>query len=233
MIILGIDTSNLPLGIALLDGDQVLAEWTSNIARNHSIRLMPAIEEVYREVGISPNKTDLIAVAQGPGSYTGIRIGVATAKALAWGLGKPLVGVSSLLAIAHQIPFFPGPIVPYFDARRDRLYTAVYRWREGELTEELPEQVLPVTELIRLLQRNEEPVLFLSEERGRIRGFLREQLGKRAIFAAGEHALPRASHVARLGESRYLRGEEEDLFFTPNYLQKTEAEVRFQEKKGE
>lgn len=234
MIILGIDTSNLPLGVALVEGERVLAEITFNVGKNHSVRLMPAIEEIYREAGIEQEDTDLIAVAQGPGSYTGVRIGVATAKALAWGMDKPLVGVSSLKAVARQIPYFPGRIVPFFDARRNRLYTAVYRFQEGEWMEEVPEGIFTIQSLMeRLKEEEENPVLFLGEGLDWIKRGFTEQLGGKAVFPSGEYWLPRASHVARLGESRYFRGEKENLLFTPNYLQRTEAEVRLQEKKGD
>ncbi|MBE3555024.1 MAG: tRNA (adenosine(37)-N6)-threonylcarbamoyltransferase complex dimerization subunit type 1 TsaB [Thermicanus sp.] len=233
MITLGIDTSNLPLGIALLSEGKVLAEWTSNGEKNHSIRLMPAIAQVFKETGVPPEKTDLVAVAQGPGSYTGVRIGVATAKALAWAWGKPLVGISSLKALAHQVPFFPGLIVPFFDARRGRLYTAAYRWSQGALVEVIPENIFHIEELVERLKEDEEAVLFLSEDAEKGRDFLEKALKAKAFFLPGEYSLPRASHIARLGEIRYLDGEKEDLLFTPNYLQRTEAEVRLQEKMGE
>ena len=103
MIWLGIDTSNIPLSVAVVQNGQVVAEWTNSLKVTHSVGAMPAIEDVLKKVNLRPSDLDAIAVSEGPGSYTGVRIGVTIAKTLAWALKIPLVGVSSLL---RNIGFF-------------------------------------------------------------------------------------------------------------------------------
>lgn len=227
MNILAIDTSNLPLSIAVVTEERVLSEWTSSVMRNHSERLMPLLESMLREAGLKPKDIDLIAVAQGPGSYTGVRIGVTTAKTMAWALQKPLVGVSSLMALAYQIPYFPGIIVPMFDARRARVFTAGYRWNDGSLTEVIQEQILHLRDLSELLLKTGEPVLFLGDDVRIYQDDLRDSLGELAQFPSPIYRLPRAASIAWLGMLRYMQGKEETLTFAPQYLQPTEAEVRF------
>src|SRR5699024_9282983 len=106
----------------------LIADLTTNIAKNHSVRLMPAIHQMMNEVHIKPAQLEKIIVSKGPGSYTGVRIGLSTAKSLAWALNIPVVGVSSLEALAWQGRFFHGYICPFFDARRGMVYTGLYRW---------------------------------------------------------------------------------------------------------
>src|SRR5699024_3708924 len=96
------DTSNQVMGVALLHDDVLVGEIVTNIKKNHSVRLMPAIDQLMRETGMTPDLLDKIAVAKGPGSFTGVRIGLATAKAMAWSLEIPIVGVSSLEVLAYQ-----------------------------------------------------------------------------------------------------------------------------------
>lgn len=123
MTTLAFDSSNKALTIALLDGDQLLAELTLNITKNHSISLMPSIDFLTSQVGLTPQDLTRIAVAEGPGSYTGLRMAVATAKTLAYTLGIDLVGVSSLYALTTDAP---GLVVPLIDARRNTVYVGFY-----------------------------------------------------------------------------------------------------------
>lgn len=225
MNILAIDTSNLPLSVAVVNNEKVLGEWTLNVERNHSIRLMPAIRSLLEEVRLSAKEIDLFVVARGPGSYTGVRIGVTTAKSLAWAVGKPLVGVSSLQVLAHQIPFFDGVIVPLFDARRGRFYASVYEWQNGELLEVVPEQVLHKDDLVRVLAECNANVLFLGDDVGMQQVYLAEALKEKARFLSPAYHIPRAAHLAQLGYKLYEQGHTEDITFAPTYLQATEAEV--------
>ena len=122
MIWLGIDTANTPLSVAIVKDGQLLVEENNAMAVNHSLRAMPAIEELFDKVGIAPADIDAIAVSEGPGSYTGVRIGVTIAKTLAWTLGKPLYGLSSLKVLAANVLYFEGLICPLVDARRGNVY---------------------------------------------------------------------------------------------------------------
>ena len=125
MKILAIDTSNHPMSVALVEDEQLLATTTLNMVRNHSIYLMPAISKLFELVQWQPTDIDRVVVAQGPGSYTGVRIGVTVAKTLAWTLKKPLVGVSSLEILARNL-YEEGYVVPLFDARRQSVFAGVY-----------------------------------------------------------------------------------------------------------
>lgn len=225
MHILAMDTSNLPLSVAVITPERVLGELTLNVERNHSIKLMPAIRSLLADVRLSAQEIDLFVVARGPGSYTGVRIGVTTAKSMAWAVDKPLVGVSSLQVLAHAVPYFDGLIVPLFDARRERFYIGAYAWQDGGLIEVVAEQVLHRDELVRLLTARGDGVVFVGADVAAARAYLTEALGVRAHFVPMTHSLPRAAHVAQLGYARYVAGAREVLAFVPTYLQATEAEV--------
>src|SRR5690625_4806312 len=133
MNILAIDTSNQVLGIAILGDGQIIGEMITNVKKNQTSRLMPAIHQLIKDVEMIPDQLDKIVVARGPGSYTGVRIGVTTAKSLAWALSIPIVGVSSLEVLAYQGRFFNSLICPLFDARRQRVYTGLYEWNNDQL----------------------------------------------------------------------------------------------------
>lgn len=226
MNILAIDTSNLPLSIAVIDENKVLGELATNVEKNHSIRLMPLLKTLLNEVQISPQELDLIAVARGPGSYTGVRIGVTTAKSMAWALKKPLIGVSSLMGLAHQIPFFDGLIIPLFDARRERVYTGGYAWKQGELVEVIPEQILHIADLANKIKELERKALFVGDDVSKHRASFIDLIGERAEFLPNVYHLPRAAHIAQIGLRLYQQGKEENLGFAPSYLQVAEAEAR-------
>src|SRR3954453_836520 len=134
MNVLAIDTSNYSLGIALVNQEQVIGEYITNMKKNHSIRVMPAIEKLMQDCEMKPTDLEKIVVAKGPGSYTGVRIGVTIAKTLAWTLKIPLSGVSSLGVLASGTGrYFDGYISPIFDARRGQVYTGLYQFENGKL----------------------------------------------------------------------------------------------------
>src|SRR5690625_7700821 len=140
MYTLAIDTSNQVLGVALMKEHEVIGELVTNIAKNHSIRLMPAIDELLKELEVSPEQLEKIIVAKGPGSYTGVRIGLTTAKTLAWALNIPIIGVSSLKSLAYQGRFYNSVVCPFFDARRGLVYTGLYEWQANDMVAVQDEQ---------------------------------------------------------------------------------------------
>nr|WP_315364423.1 tRNA (adenosine(37)-N6)-threonylcarbamoyltransferase complex dimerization subunit type 1 TsaB [Cytobacillus firmus] len=233
MKVLAIDTSNYPLGVALLDGDQVIGEYITNVKKNHSVRVMPAIDTLIKDCGVKPAELDKIVVAKGPGSYTGVRIGVTIAKTLAWTLNKPLVGVSSLEVYAASAGrYFNGVISPLFDARRGQIYTGLYQYREGQLVSLIKDQLLLSKDWAAMLSEHQENVLFIGNDLPLHKDIFTELLKERAVFASPAEHNPRPAELALLGRDQ----EPEDVHsFVPNYIRIAEAEANWikanQEKK--
>lgn len=224
MKVLGIDTSSLVMSVAVTEDDRLLGEYTTNLKKNHSIRLMPAVSLLLDELDLEPSSLDGIAVGQGPGSYTGTRIGVTTAKSLAWSLDLPLAGVSSLEALAGVGSQFQGVVCPLFDARRGQVYTALF---EGGKRKE-KDQIAMIDAWVKRLADLATPILFLGDDVSLHERAIVEALGEFAHFAPPEWNVPRASYIAREGIKRIKSGETTDTNqFSPQYLQLAEAEANW------
>ncbi|MFF5996590.1 tRNA (adenosine(37)-N6)-threonylcarbamoyltransferase complex dimerization subunit type 1 TsaB [Lysinibacillus sp. KU-BSD001] len=225
MIWLGIDTANAPLSVAIVEDGKVVAEVVQHIKRTHSIGAMPAVEELFTKANMKPAQIDAIAVSEGPGSYTGVRIGVTIAKTLAWTLKKPLVGVSSLQALAANAKLFNGVICPLFDARRHNVYAAAYR---GETLEAVISDYHDhIDGLIEKLQALQEPVLFIGTDVAVFWDQLKEALGDAAIRASYTLDLPRAAELVTLAQTRELPAVEAVHHFVPEYRRIAEAEANW------
>jgi tRNA threonylcarbamoyladenosine biosynthesis protein TsaB len=234
MKVLSIDTSNYALGVAIIDGDQVIGEYITNLKKNHSVRVMPAIERLMSDCDIKPADLSKIVVAKGPGSYTGVRIGVTIAKTLAWTLNIPLVGVSSLEVLAATVGrYFNGVVSPLFDARRGQIYTGLYQFRNKEIVTVQKDQLLLSKDWALELKEQSENVLFIGNDLSIHQQTLEETLGDQAVFAEITEHNPRPSELALLGRDREA---EEIHSFTPNYIRLAEAEANWikanKEKKG-
>lgn len=225
MKVLSIDTSNYALGVALLDGDKVVGEYITNIKKNHSVRVMPAIEGLMKDCDIKPGDLSKIVVAKGPGSYTGVRIGVTIAKTLAWTLNIPLTGVSSLeVSAASAGRYFNGVISPLFDARRGQVYTGLYQFKEGKLVQLEKDQLILSKDWANQLAKQNERVLFIGNDLSLHRNVLEDSLRDKAIFAELTEQNPRPAELALLGRDR----EAEDVHhFVPNYIRLAEAEANW------
>lgn len=226
MKVLAIDTSTYTLGVSLSDGEQVIGEHITNLNKNHSLRVMPAIEALMKECEVKPADLDKIVVAKGPGSYTGVRIGVTIAKTLAWSLNIPLVGVSSLAALAASAYFYPSYISPIFDARRGRVYTGLYRFENGKLTIVEEDQNIALKDWCSRLKELDQEVLFVGEDVSLHEESLQELLANQALLKGDIVSSPRPSNLARLG----LNEPAVDLHsFVPNYIRLAEAETKWLE----
>ncbi|MGD6969290.1 tRNA (adenosine(37)-N6)-threonylcarbamoyltransferase complex dimerization subunit type 1 TsaB [Rossellomorea vietnamensis] len=226
MKILGIDTSNYQLGIALVDGNEVIGEFITNIKKNHSLRAMPAVEMLMKECGIAPADLDKIVVANGPGSYTGVRIGVTIAKTMAWSLNIPVVGVSSLAVLASSGRYFDGLISPLFDARRGQLYTGLYKFSEGKLECIIEDANLPAEQWAEIMSQYEQKVLFVGHDVKIHQEVLHSKLADQAVFGDMASHNPRPSELIRLGMDR---SEENVHGLVPNYIRLAEAEAKWRE----
>lgn len=230
MTILAIDTSNYCLGVALLEDNQVLGEYITNLKKNHSVRIMPAIETLMKDCERVPADLTKIVVAKGPGSYTGVRIGVTIAKTLAWTLQIPLVGISSLEILAAGTGrYFDGYISPLFDARRGQVYTGLYQFENGKLVSVEPDQLLLLVDWAAKLAEADKPILFVGNDLQIHRTKIEELLGLKAAFAGITEHNPRPAELALLGRDK----QGEDIHsFVPNYIRLAEAEAKWLETKG-
>ncbi|BBA07737.1 Universal bacterial protein YeaZ [Streptococcus oralis subsp. tigurinus] len=209
MKVLAFDTSSKALSLAILEDKQVLAETMINIKKNHSITLMPAIDFLMSSLDLTPKDLDRIVVAEGPGSYTGLRIAVATAKTLAHTLNIELVGMSSLLALVPRQQ--EGLFVPLMDARRNNVYAGFYENAKPVL----PEAHLSFAEVLEQV-KDAEQVTFVGE----VRAFV-EQIQEQLPQASYQETLPNAANLALWAWDK----KEDSLHdFVPNYLKRVEAE---------
>ncbi|HHG7627948.1 TPA: tRNA (adenosine(37)-N6)-threonylcarbamoyltransferase complex dimerization subunit type 1 TsaB [Streptococcus pneumoniae] len=209
MKVLAFDTSSKALSLAILEDKQILAEMTINIKKNHSITLMPAIDFLMASLDWTPKDLDRIVVAEGSGSYTGLRIAVATAKTLAHTLNIELVGMSSLLAL---VPYQQeGLFVSLMDARRNNVYVGFYENAKPVM----PEAHLPFERVIELI-KDASQVTFVGEV-----GPFVEQIQKHLPRTDYKETLPNAANLALLAWDK----EADSLHdFVPNYLKRVEAE---------
>lgn len=221
---LAIDTSNLVMGISVIIDDKIVGELTTNMKKNHSVRLMPSIESLLQEVDVKTSELDKIIVAKGPGSYTGVRIGVSVAKTMAWSLNIPITGVSSLEVVARNGKYFDGLVCPLFDGRRGQIYTGLYGNIGGTFQLVQEERIIQLTDWVEMLKEDSKKVLFLGNDLNIHKETIEELMGERAVFGQIADHSPRASELAALGVSR----EDEDPHaFTPSYLQLAEAEAKW------
>ena len=210
MNILAMDTSNKALSLAILENEELLGQVTLNIKKNHSITLMPAIDFLMNSLDKKPTDLDRIAVAQGPGSYTGLRIAVATAKTLAHTLKIELVGVSSLLALVPEQ--VEGLVIPIVDARRNNVYAGFYQ--SGQSVR--PEAHLPLAEVLEIAGVADQPVTFVGET-----AVFAEQIEAALPGVSVQPTLPDAAVIGRLGLDLPAQSIHD---FVPNYLKRVEAE---------
>ncbi|MBP2259034.1 tRNA (adenosine(37)-N6)-threonylcarbamoyltransferase complex dimerization subunit type 1 TsaB [Virgibacillus alimentarius] len=230
MNILAIDTSNQLMGVAILKDEIIIGETVTNIAKNHSVRLMPAIDQLMREVSITPEQLNKVVVAKGPGSYTGVRIGLATAKTLAWALNIPITGVSSLEALAYQGKFFNSYICPFFDARREMVYTGLYQWKNSRLIETDKEKNVNMDDWLHELSQMGKEILFLSPDIHLYKEKIISYIGSQAILPEGPFHQTSPSHLALAGKTKPA---DDTHLLTPNYLRLAEAEANWlKSKKG-
>jgi tRNA threonylcarbamoyladenosine biosynthesis protein TsaB len=232
MKVLGIDTSTSCGSIGLIDDERIIAEYLLNIPVTHSERLLASIELILRKAHCLLEDLDGWALSLGPGSFTGLRIGVSTVKGLAFATGKPVVGVSTLDVLAYQVSSTPYLICPILDARKGEVYTAFYRFEEGgDLKRQSPYHAIKPEELIRKI---EERTIFIGDGLRTYGDYLKNSLPSLAIFASTPLNVIHGSGVAKLGLELLRKGEHLDLGnFTPLYVRPSEAEMKFHSAKGE
>ena len=230
MKILAIDSSGLVAGVALLEDEELIAEYTVQYKKTHSQTLLPMLEEIGRMVELDLASLDAIAVAAGPGSFTGLRIGCATAKGLGQALGKPLVAVPTVDALAYNLYGCDNRLIcPMMDARRNQVYTGIYtfyRSLKGFRVEILKEQcAMDVDELLEELNGREQEVIFLGDGVPVFKGPIEERLKIPYSFAPAGFNRQRAAALGVLALTYLEEGKTVSAAdMKPEYLRMSQAE---------
>lgn len=224
MRILGIDSSSLVASVAIVTDDVLTAEYTVNFKKTHSQTLLPMLDEVVKMLELDMGSIDAIAVSGGPGSFTGLRIGTATAKGLGLALKKPLIHVPTVDAMAYNLWGSDGLICPIMDARRNQVYTGLYHCRR-ELEVVKAQCAMDMRELIEELNEIGEPVIFLGDGVPVYRKQAEEYMKVPFVFAPAQGNRQRGASVAALGMEYYKQGKIVTAAeFEPDYLRKSQAE---------
>ncbi len=222
-IILSLENSGMCGSIALTTRDLCLAEYSLTSATTHSKRLLGSIDFIIRESLLNWPDIDAIAISLGPGSFTGLRIGVATAKGLAMATGRHLIGIPSLEALAGQIQYTNRLICPVIDARKKEVYTAIYRHQQQNLRVLVPPMAISPQALAAQIG---EPVVFIGDGSVLYRDVLAEALGELASFADSEVYFPRAATIGRLALSKWQAHDFlNPVSAVPTYIRPSDAEM--------
>ena len=224
MKILAVDTSTSLGSIALVDGPVVRAELALNVTATHNRRLLPGIHRLLSDVGWTLEALDGLAIGLGPGSFTGLRIGMSVMKGLAFATGKPLAGVPALDALAANVALAPWTICPVMDARKGEVYTALYRGGEGHDLERLtPYQVMKPQRLAEFITGK---TVLLGDGLLRYGDIVAAGLGHRLVRAPGHLNAIRGASIGWLAVERLRHGLAEDISTcTPLYIRPSEAEL--------
>ncbi len=225
MKILALDSSGIVASVAVVEDETLLAEYTVNYKKTHSQTLLPMLDEIVKMTELDLETVDAIAVAAGPGSFTGLRIGSATAKGLGLALKKPLVAVPTVDALAYNLYDVQGLICPIMDARRSQVYTGIYRFADHELVVEKQQWAAPIEELLEELNARGEAVIFLGDGVPVFKKIIAEKLNVPYSFAPAHLNKQRAAAVAALGSVYYKEGRTETAVeHNPEYLRVSQAE---------
>lgn len=231
MKILALDSSGLVASVAVTEDDNLLGEYTINYKKTHSQTLLPMLDEVAKMIELDLKTVDVIAVSAGPGSFTGLRIGSATAKGLALALDKKIVSVPTVDALAYNIWNCTDVICPLMDARRQQTYTGLYTFEDGRMQTLLPQCVVQIEEIINKVNDMGKPVVFLGDGVPVFADFIVQHCKVPYQYAPAHCNKQRAASVAALGAILYGEGKAEPAAeHKPDYLRLSQAERERQEK---
>lgn len=225
MRILAIETSSLVASAAILEDDIVIAEYSVNYKKTHSQTLLPMIDEIFQQVEMDVSEMEAVAVAKGPGSFTGLRIGSATAKGLAQALDIPIIPVPTMAAMAYRFYGSEHLVCPIMDARRHQVYTGFYTFKEGNLVTVMEQCPLDVKELAEKCNTQAKTVIFTGDGIPPYRKDLEELLTVPYLFAPAHCSRQSAAAVGALGYALYGQGIiEKAEEHVPDYLRVSQAE---------
>lgn len=222
MKILSIDSTAITASVAITEDEHLLGDITLNNGNTHSQTLLPMVESLFRMLSITADDIDLFAVSEGPGSFTGVRIGAATVKGLAFGREKTCIGISTLEALAYNLRGYKGIICPVMNARRNQVYTAIFRSDGENIIRLCEDSAIAVTELDEMLSEYAEPIHLSGDGiEVSLEGFVKTKPEK----TPEEETLQSAYSVARIALEKYRAGERgDDASLVPTYLRLSQAE---------
>lgn len=225
MKILAIETSTMLGGVAIMDENNLIAEIRLNVKTTHSERLMIGIDSALRLSNLRIDDMDAFCLSIGPGSFTGLRIGLSTVKGFAFATGRPVVTVPTLDAFAWGFSCRAYPVCPMLDARKKEVYTALYEWHERGFEKVVPELSVRPGDFVKNLKG---PVVFAGDGARLYKDVILSIKGDDAIFAPSHLDVPLPSSVAYLGIRKAMNGEfSNPVTITPFYIRKSEAEIKF------
>lgn len=225
MKLLGIDSSGLVASVAVTEDDNLLGEFTMNYKKTHSQTLLPMLDELAKMIELDLNTIDAIAVSGGPGSFTGLRIGSATAKGLGLALEKPLIHIPTVDALAYNLCGHRDMVCPLMDARRNQTYTGLYTFDGSKMQVELAQCAVGIDEIVEKINEKQRAVVFLGDGVPVFETYIREQINVPYTFAPAHVNKQRAAAVAALGEIYYKEGKTETAAeHRPDYLRLSQAE---------
>lgn len=233
MKILAVDTSTVIATCAVMENENMLGEYSLNQNMSHSENLVPMIKEVLDNLKLQVSDIDLYAVAVGPGSFTGLRIGVATVKAFAHVYNKPIIGISTLEGLAFNLSY-NGLIVPMIDARRNRVYTGIYKWEKDELKNLMEPTVMYIDELLDLLLEREEDIMVNGNGVYIHKDSIKSKLQGKVHFAQNIHNSCRALSIAELAyRKRDNIGKDNYFNLVPEYIRQSQAQRQLNRKESD
>ena len=233
MKILGLDSSGLVASVAIVEGENLLGEYTVNYKKTHSQTLLPMLNEVAQMIELDLNTIDAIAIAGGPGSFTGLRIGSATAKGLGLALDKPIVNVPTVDALAYNLVGHSDMICPLMDARRNQTYTGLYHFERNEFCVIREQCAVGIDEIVADINERGTAVVFLGDGVPVFREYLAERLTVPYSFAPAHMNKQRAGAVATLGLCYMAEGRSETAqAHKPDYLRLSQAEREREEQQA-
>ena len=225
MKLLGLDSSGLVASAAIVEDDNLLGEYTVNYKKTHSQTLLPMLDEVARMVELDLSTLDAIAIAGGPGSFTGLRIGSATAKGLGLALNVPIVNIPTVDALAYNLAGHRDLVCPLMDARRNQTYTGLYRFNGNEMEILRAQCAVGIEEIMEEIIHRDQPVVFLGDGVPVFRDFIEGHLKMPYSFAPAHLNKQRAGAVAVLGMQYLAKGIVETAEeHAPEYLRLSQAE---------
>ncbi len=234
MKIIAIDSSGLVASVAILENDKVLAEYSVNFKKTHSQTLVPMLDEIRRMIDLDLNTIDAVAVAGGPGSFTGLRIGSATAKGLGLALSIPVISVPTVDALSFNLWGISEIICPIMDARRNQVYTGLYRFEKSNHIVLMKQCAISIDELIEEINSRNESVIFLGDGVPVFRDVICEKCSVNVDFAPPHMNAQRAGALAVLAAKMYREGKYETAAeHKPDYLRLSQAERERLEKQSE